>query len=354
MKRNIFRKILSLTLAVLIAMLPNLVIADSLTDLSDEMSTLKKTTVSSHDIRFVTPSGVHYGDTVVITFESTFAIGDLAVADVDIDEKDDDDCSATDTWTNLTMATDGNAATSEWGMSTTTTTITLTAPTEISGQITAGRCMRIQLGASAAGGTNLITNATRAGSKTIAYTGTFGDTGTTTVEILDDDQVAVSAEVPQSITFTISSSTIAFGNLSSSNDRFANDSGGSDTEDLGHMLTAGTNASSGYAITVTGATLTSGGNSIDAMDPVASSTLDSEQFGMRITASGGSGAVSSPYDLATSYAYVATAATTDEVATASGSSASTDYSLYYVANIASNTEAGTYTTALTYVATANF
>ena len=354
MKKNIFKKILSLTLAVSITMLPGLAIAASLTDLSDEMSSLKKSPeVSSHEIMFATPSGVQYSETVKITFESTFAIGVLGTSSIDIDENSGNDCSA-GSWSDLTMAASSTAHVNEWGLATTTTTITLTAPTSGTGQITAGRCMRIQIGTSAAGGTNLITSATSAGSKTIAFTGTFGDTGTTTVQILDDDQVAVSAEVPQSLSFSISSSTIAFGNLYSNNDRYANDSGGSDTETLGHMLTAGTNASSGYAITVKGATLTSGGNSIDAMSPVASSTLDSEQFGMRITKSGGSGTVSSPYDLATSYAYIATASATDEVAAASGSSASTVYSVYYVANIASNTEAGTYTTALTYVATANF
>ncbi|MCK5591308.1 MAG: hypothetical protein KAI72_05075, partial [Candidatus Pacebacteria bacterium] len=314
----------------------------------------KSPEVSSHEIMFATPSGVQYSETVKITFESTFAIGVLGTSSIDIDENSGNDCSA-GSWSDLTMAASSTAHVNEWGLATTTTTITLTAPTSGTGQITAGRCMRIQIGTSAAGGTNLITNATSAGSKTVAFTGTFGDTGTTTVQILDDDQVAVSAEVPQSLSFSISSSTIAFGNLYSNNDRYANDSGGSDTETLGHMLTAGTNASSGYAITVKGATLTSGSNTITAIGSAhAAVSTGSEQFGIRISASGGDGVVSDPYDDAAQYAYGATASVTDVIATATESTANMDYSVRYVANIASDTEAGSYSTTLTYVGTANF
>lgn len=367
MKKSIFRKILSLALAVSIAMLPGLAMADapappppdsstaaSLTDITDEMSTVKiSPAVSSHEIMFVTPSGVDIDDTIIITFQSDFAIGALAVADIDLAEGDTGVCSSA-SFTDRTVAASASADT--WGVATTSSTITFSAPSSGTELVTAGRCMQIQLGTSAGASANVITNTTGAGSKTIAYTGTFGDVGTSTVQILTDDQVAVSAEVVQSISFNISSSTISFGNLDASDDRFANDSGGSSSEVLGHMLTAGTNASSGYSITVKGATLTNGGNIITAIGgTAASSTLGSEQFGMRISASGsGSGVVSSPYDLSTSYAYAADSGTTSEVATASGPTADTDYSVYYIANIASNTEAGTYTTALTYVATANF
>ena len=68
-----------------------------------------------------------------------------------------------------------------------------------------------------------------------------------------------------------------------------------------------------------------------------------------MTASGGSGTVSAPYDGA-GFA----AAFPDEVASATGASADTTYSVRYVANIAGNTEAGSYTSTLTYIATGNF
>ncbi|MCK5591518.1 MAG: hypothetical protein KAI72_06150, partial [Candidatus Pacebacteria bacterium] len=341
MKKSIFKKSLSVALAILIAT-PSLVIAASLTDLSDEMSTLKVSELSSHEIMFATPSGVQYTETVIITFASDFAIGSLEVADVDIEVGDSDVCSSAG-WTDQTVA--AAAASSVWGVATTSSTITFTAPDDTSGQVTAGNCMRIQLGTSAAGGSNEITNTTTTGSKTIAYTGTFGDTGTTTVQMLTDDQVAVTAEVPQSLTFSITNPTIGFGDLSATQDRYANTTGGSDTEVVANTITAGTNASSGYSITVKGATLTNGSNTITAIGGVhAATSTGSEQFGIRVSASGGDGIVSDPYDDAAQYAYGATASVTDVVATATESTANTDYSVRYVANIASDTEAGSYST----------
>ena len=177
----------------------------------------------------------------------------------------------------------------------------------------------------------------------------------------DDSDVSVSpGEIIWStegdyISFSISDSMLSFGPLSSGAARFASSTANGDSNEVvAHTLTASTTASDGYTITVRGATLTSGGNDIDAMDPVASSTVDSEQFGMRITASGGSGAVSSPYDLATSYIYGATAVSTDVIASAGGASDDTIYSVYYISNVATLTEAGDYSTTLTYIITANF
>jgi hypothetical protein len=71
-----------------------------------------------------------------------------------------------------------------------------------------------------------------------------------------------------------------------------------------------------------------------------------------MTASGGSGAVSAPY-AAAGYA-LDSASFPDQVASASVASANTTYSVRYVANISSLTEAGTYNSTLTYVGTANF
>jgi hypothetical protein len=62
--------------------------------------------------------------------------------------------------------------------------------------------------------------------------------------------------------------------------------------------------------------------------------------------------VSAPY-AAAGFAFDS-AAFPDIIATASGASANTTYSARYIANITANTEAGSYTGAVTYVATANF
>ena len=353
MKKSIFRKVLSLTLAASMICMPSLALADPLTDISDEMSTLSDSVVSSHDIRFVTPNGVQFTDTIVITFESDFAIGNLEVADMDLGEGSTADCSSA-TFGDETIA--DSAGSDIWGVATTSSTITFTAPDDTGGEITAGRCMQIQLGATAALGSNEITNPTTIDTNyNIAFNGSFGDVGTTTIRILDDDQVAVTAEVLGSITFTLSENTISFGNLSATDDRYADTTGGDSTEAVAHNFIAGTNASSGYAVTIEGSTLTSAGGTIDAIGGTAStSDTGIEQFGIRITAAGGDGAVTAPYNDATDYAYAADTGTTDEVASASGATADTTYSVRYLANIASNTEAGTYSSAFTYVATANF
>jgi hypothetical protein len=157
-----------------------------------------------------------------------------------------------------------------------------------------------------------------------------------------------------SLTFSISDNSIGFGTLAAGDDFFANGAGtGSATEVEAHTISASTNATSGYSITINGSTLSYGGNTINAIG--ASNTASSagtEQFGLRMTASGGSGTVSAPY-AAAGFAFD-TAAFPDQVASATGTSANTTYSVRYVGNITSSTEAGAYTSTLTYLATANF
>ncbi len=161
----------------------------------------------------------------------------------------------------------------------------------------------------------------------------------------------------QTLTFSISDNTIEFGTLSSSDDFFADNVGGNATEVEAHTLIASTNATNGYVITIKGATLThtNPSFSITAIGGTnSSSSPGNEQFGLRMTATGGSGTVTSPY-ADTGFAYAGTATTTSQVASASsGDGATTTYSVRYLANIAAQTEAGAYSTALTYVATANF
>ena len=106
-------------------------------------------------------------------------------------------------------------------------------------------------------------------------------------------------------------------------------------------------------MTVGGSTLTSGANTITAIGASnTSSSVGTEQFGLRMTAAGGSGTVSAPY-AAAGFAFDS-GAFPDAIATASGASANTTYSARYIANITASTEAGSYTGAVTYVATANF
>ncbi len=158
----------------------------------------------------------------------------------------------------------------------------------------------------------------------------------------------------QTLTFSISTNSIGFGALSTAVPRFANTTGGSATEVEANTLSASTNASGGYIITVQGATLTSGGNTITAIGSTnTASAPGTEQFGLRATVTSGTGTVTAPY-AAAGFAYAATASAVSQIASGAGDGASTIYSARYIANIAGSTEAGSYAATLTYTATATF
>ena len=131
---------------------------------------------------------------------------------------------------------------------------------------------------------------------------------------------------------------------------------GTTTEAAAHTIDASTNGANGYGITIQGTTLTSGGPTITAIGgTAAASTVGSEQFGLRMTASGGNGSVSAPYNDTTPKWAFDTGSFPDQVASdGDGDDVTTTYSAYYIGNISANTEAGAYNATLTYVITANF
>ncbi len=164
-------------------------------------------------------------------------------------------------------------------------------------------------------------------------------------------------EPPQSITFSISTTTLYFGQISSVQARFASSTNqsGSDTEVDAHTISVLTNAVNGYTVSVRGSTLSTGTTTIAAIGAVATTSLiGTEQFGLKVSASGGSGTATSPYN-SSFFAYSANASSSSQVASASvGDSATTTYAIRYLTNIAGTTNSGTYTSNLVYVATANF
>ena len=161
----------------------------------------------------------------------------------------------------------------------------------------------------------------------------------------------------QTLTFSISDNTIGFGTLATANARFANGATTGDTVEVeAHTLSASTNATGGYILTVKGATLTHTDSSfaITAIGGTnAASAPGTEQFGLRATVTSGTGTVTAPY-AAAGFAYAATVGTASQVASGAGDGVSTIYSPRYIANIAGSTEAGSYSAILTYVATATF
>lgn len=315
---------------------------------SDTMSSVKVSAASSHTIRFTTPTGASDNtDTIIITFPSDFNFSSKTIGTLTFTHG-----ATTGAETTETLA--ASATGSAWGAAfsgTQNRVLTLTAPTDGTGAAVVAASDKIII---TYDNTNSL-NPSSANTYTIAISGTFGDTGNILVAILNDDQVSITATVAQSLSFSISDNTIGFGTLSASDDFFATgDGNGSATETEAHTLAVGTNAASGYTMTVRGATLTAGIPTITAIGGTnTASTTGTEQFGLRMTASGGSGTVSAPY-AASGFAYAADASTASTVASSSTSSATTTFSARYLANIAASTEAGSYTATLTYVTTANF
>ena len=342
--------LLALVLAfVSVGFIPQTAEAAALTTLSDTLSTAKISTLANHDISFVTPTGVASGGTIILTFPGSFSVAaGLTFTDIDV----------LDNGANVTLAAAPSVAT--WGaVRTSGTVITLTNGTTA---VTAGHTIRIKIGTNATNqstGVNQITNDTTTGTKAIAVSGTFGDTGSISVQLITDDTVAISATVAQSISFSISSNTIAFGTLDSAAARFANTSTGSASDVVAHTLAVSTNAPSGYTVTVQGGTLTSQQNSSNTITAIgaspAASSVGTAQFGIYATKSGGvNGTIATPYATASSFGYNATATTSATLASGTTPTATETYSLHYLANIAATTAAGTYATSLNYVATANF
>jgi hypothetical protein len=337
--------------------------AAGLANVSDTLSTVNTSTAADHTIVFRTPTGAGDNtDTITITLPAGFTTNSFDFADIDLAHSagSQSNCTSPSYSNEETLA--GSASATAWGASLAGQVLTLTAPTDGVGAaaIATNACVQIQIGFNAttgATGNTRITNPASANSYEIAIAGAFGDTGSATVNIITDDSVDIAATVAQSLTFSISDTTIGFGTLNAAAARYATgDLNGSGSETEAHNLIVGTNATNGYSLTATGTTLTCsgcGGATISAIGgTAAASSVGSEQFGVRFSASGGSGTVSAPYASA-NFAFD-TAAFPDQIASATGASSNTTFSARYLANIAANTEAGSYSAAVTYVATANF
>lgn len=350
-------KVLAVSMVVIaLGVQSQTVFAASTTSMSDNMSRLKASTASNHEIKFVTPSGVQTTETITLTLSADFTgVSGIDSGDIDFAEGDSNNC-LTASFSEETLVASG-ATSSQWNASSSGQVITLESG-GASATVATAVCVRIKIGTNAtSGGTGdeQITNGAIDDDDTITIGGTFGDSGTIGVDIITDDQVVVTATVDPSITFSVSDNTIGYGSLSAADDRFATgDTLGNSSATVAHTLGAGTNATSGYVMYVMGATLTSGGNTITAPAGPSATSVGSEQFGLNLSASGGSGTADAQYGTSSQYGWGATGSTQDNIASATGPSATTTYSATYVGNIAAETESGSYSTTLTYTATATF
>jgi hypothetical protein len=322
--------------------------AAELTSVSDTLSTVVASTAANHTIQFTTPTGVAAGETITVIFPASFPDGLSGVDFADMDLNDGGE---------KTLAAACNAAT--WGAAVATRTITFTSCTDT---IAGASTVTIEIGTHAAGpGDTQIVNPVAANDLGIDITSGSQDTGSLAVSIIADDSVAVSSVVNPTITFSISDITIGFGDLSTSTGRWATgDTNGGDAgaslPTAAHTMGIATNATNGWAITYNGATLTSGADTITATSGISGDsdgTQDSEEFGISASTDGDC-TIASGYERAASanWDYVVSATTT--LASENDKTATETISVSYLANISGTTEAGSYSTAITYIATATF
>lgn len=339
----------------------------AITNASDAMSRLGLSdgtpiVLSDHAIQFTTSLGVASTQTIVITFPADFdgsvtgdSTGPLDFNDVDLFEDTTPD-AVCDGATETLVAS--GATSSQWNAvfsGTENRILTLTSG-GASAIIAAASQVCVMIGENAVGGAanSQYENPTTSGAKIITFVAGSEASNNITVNILTDDQVAVSSTVNQSITFSLGANTLALGTLSST----AVVTGS-------HTFTVATNAGS-MVVTVAGATLTSGANTITACATNCTNTggagQGTEQFGinlkdnttpnigLEVSGSAPIGVAATGYDTADSFKFV----TGDTIASATGGINSSVFTVSYITNITGATEAGSYNTTLTYTATATF
>ena len=159
------------------------------------------------------------------------------------------------------------------------------------------------------------------------------------------------AAVAQTISFSLGASTLSLGALSSSAVRSGS-----------HTISLATNAASGMVVSYSGPTLTSGSNTIAAMSVAAASSPGSQQFGINAVANT-TPAIGAACSGTAPIAAAATGyATTNNfkfvsgqtVVSSTGPINATACTISYIANISPSTAAGSYSSTLTYTATATF
>jgi hypothetical protein len=194
---------------------------------------------------------------------------------------------------------------------------------------------------------------------------TGGVTDEGTVAASTANQITVTASVDETLSFCVytgancaaGGASVALGSLTAS-------STGSGTS----KMDVATNGSGGYTVIYNGTTLTGpSSTTIPAMGTQSSngaattSAQGTSQFGLNLRANAtpsvgadvtgtGSGAYGTNYGTADNFRHFSG----DSIATASGSTNSNTFTVSYIANISGSQAAGSYTTTLTYIATATY
>jgi hypothetical protein len=191
------------------------------------------------------------------------------------------------------------------------------------------------------------------------------------VVVLDTAQeITVTGTMPESLVFCVGTSGTDCTNMTGTSvalGTFSPTSTNSGTS----LMSASTNAGLGYAITITGTTLTSGANTIPAMGTQSlnsaacavscTSTTGTSQFGSNVRANtvpavganvtgAGTAAGAGGYNTANAFRFF----TGDTVAAVAGVSKSNLFTNSYIVNVGGDQAAGVYTATMTYICTATF
>lgn len=258
----------SIIVSMLLVMLtPSFALAASVTSFSVLLSRETAATLANQTITFTTPTGVGSGQQIILTYDNSTSIP-VALDFEDIDLTDDG--------VNVTLAAAPAAAT--WGVVRTSgTVITFTNGTTV---VAPGSVIAIEIGTHAttgATGVEQITNGS-AGTTSLTLSGTFTDTGTASMPIVDSDQVSITASVNSSITFDLDAAltdtesgtpySVALGTLTTGAVARSGASINSIWADLN------TNATGGAIVTVTSAKGALGSTSVPANTiPSATATM---------------------------------------------------------------------------------
>ena len=327
--------------------------AAQLEDVSDTLSTATQGVAANHTIVFTTPTGVANGETITLTFDADLTMGAV--------EEDDFDIAGSVLGEGETAANCDAADEISIEVAAQVATFTLCAGDGAS--FGAAETVTIEIGLNATydgTGNAQITNPVAAETSQIDIAGTQTDSASFAVVTVADDSVAVTATVDPSITFSISDTEIGFGDLSALTGRWATGTTGTDASealpDAAHTMQISTNADNGWAITYNGATLTATGGTITvaSVDEDSDGTPGTEEFGISASSDDDPANIAAGYlrDAAADFLFVATTTTT--LASENTPTALETISVSYLANIAGDTEAGSYSTAITYIATATF
>lgn len=355
-------QILTSSLFVVLLSLPfgaTVAFAANYADVSNTMSTQAKNTTATHVLEWTLVGGDTFatGESFAVNFSDTDftlnAIGSWQTADFSFNDGTSRTIDAVSTSSGVAPSCAAGVNNVCVTINTSTNVFTVVAAGSYSAS-GANANITFTIHGTAGTGTGTMTNAnTDTDSSVYTITGSNADVGSGAVVIEDNAVVTVSATVNPTLTFAIGSASVALGTLTTG-------SAGTGS----HTVDIGTNSSGGFAITYNGATLTSGANTIDAYGVTgAVSAPGTEGFGINlrnnatpnigadVTTNAGTCSYATNYGTVDTYSFQP--ATTTAVAT-STAAADCEYTASYVANISSTTAAGSYTTALTYVATATF